>query len=188
MKTEMRFAAALAALAFSAGAFAQGSAPAAGHLYVGGGFGQAHWRPGCPSTVATCDDTNTALRAFAGYQLSPMFAAEVAFTNLGKAGGPNFEVKGHAWEASGIAAWPVVGPVSVYGRLGIYRGVAKGGGIQAGRTESNYGPTYGLGAQFDLIPNLGLRAEWQAYPGVAGSTITDSDVNVISLSAFWRFR
>jgi opacity protein-like surface antigen len=78
--------------------------------------------------------------------------------------------------------------VSIYGRLGVFRGVAKGGGVQAHTSETNYGPTYGVGLQSDVMTNLGVRAEWQAYPAVAGSRITRSDVNVISLSAFWRFR
>lgn len=181
-------AAALAALLFGTTAAAQEGAPAARHLYVGGGFGEAHWRPGCPSGVTDCDDANPSVRAFAGYQLNRIFAAEVAFANLGKATGTNAEVKGHAWEASGIAGWPVWRDVSLFGRLGIYRGVVKGGGQFAGHTETNYYATYGLGVQADFTPNLGARVEWQAFPGTGGSTIIDNDVQTIMLSALWRFR
>jgi opacity protein-like surface antigen len=192
MEVWKRVGAALAALAFSATAFAQAGGEAganrAANLYVGGGWGQAHWRPGCPGTATSCDDANQSVHVFAGYQLTPMFAAEVAFTNLGKTTGTNVEVKGKAWEASALAAWPLMGSFSVYGRLGLYRGVVKGGGQFAGKTESNYGPTYGIGGQFDATSNIGVRLEWQAFPGVGGSTITDSDVNVVKFSALWRFR
>jgi opacity protein-like surface antigen len=178
-----------AALAFSAGAFAQEAAPlAVRHLYVGGGVGQAQWRPGCPGTVADCDDTNTAVHAFAGYQLNPILAGEVAFTNYGKAAGTNAEIKGRGWEASAIAAWPVLRSTSVFGRLGAYRGVLKGGGQLAHRNESNYGFTYGIGAQTDFTPHFGARLEWQTFPGVGGSTLPDSDIKIISVSALWRFR
>ena len=169
-------------------AYAQEPAPAARHLYVGGGIGEAHWQPGCPSSVTDCDDANTTVRAFAGYQLHRLVAGEVAFTNYGKATGTNSEVKGHGWEASAVATWPVWREVSVLGRLGIYRGVVKGGGQFANHTESNYAVTYGVGVQADFTPHLGARLEWQVFPGVGGSTIMDNDVQTLTLSALWRFR
>lgn len=183
-----RIGAALAALFFCVGALAQEGAPPIGHFYAGGGAGQAHWRPGCPGTVPDCDDTNTSVHVFGGYQLNRVFAGEIAFTNYGKANGTNMEVKGRGWEASALAAWPVHGPVSVFGRLGIFRSVVKGEGVFAKDTESSYGPTYGVGVQTDLTANLGARLEWQAFSGVGGSTITRSDVNIVSVSALWRFR
>jgi opacity protein-like surface antigen len=182
-----RIVAAFAALGFSVGALAQTTAPADRHFYIGAGGGQAQWRPGCSGAVPDCDDTNVSVHVLAGYQWNKILSGEVAFTNYGKAGGTNEEVKGRGWEASGIAGWPV-GPASVYGRLGIYRGVLKGGGNLAGHTESNYGPTYGVGVQADLTSNLGARLEWQAFPGAGGSTIPDSDIKIISVSALWRFR
>jgi opacity protein-like surface antigen len=183
-----RIAAALAALIFSTAAFAQGAEPAQRHLYVGAGGGQAQWRPGCSGGVPDCDDTNVSVHVFAGYQWNSYLAGEVAFTNYGKALGTNFEVKGRGWEASALASWPVFGSVSVLGRLGIYRGVLKGGGSIANTSEENYGPTYGFGAQMDFTPKIAARLEWQAYPGAGGSTIPDSDIKIISVSALWRFR
>lgn len=188
MKKWQRVGAGLAALGFSAAAFAQASAPVERHVYAGIGGGQAVWRPGCPGTAATCDDTNASVHAFAGYQWNRRLAAEVAFTNYGKVGGPNVEVKGRGWEGSLVAGWPLVGSLSVLGRFGVYRGVLKGGGQFAGKTESNYGFTYGVGAQLELTPNLALRGEWQTFPGAGGSTITDSDIKITSVSALWRFR
>lgn len=182
-----RIGAALAALAFSAGALAQGTAPAERHFYIGGGVGQAKWRAGCTGTVSDCDDTNTSVHVLAGYQWNKILSGEIAFTNYGKATATNMEVKGRGWEASGIAAWPV-GPVSIFGRLGIYRGVLKGGGQLAGHTESNYGPTYGAGVQTDFTQHLGARLEYQVFPGAGGSTIPDSDIKIVSISALWHFR
>jgi OmpA-OmpF porin, OOP family len=183
-----RIGAALAALAFSVGALAQGTAPAERHLYIGAGGGQSQWRPGCSGSVPDCDDTNVSVHVFAGYQWNSILAGEVAFTNYGKAQGTNFEVSGRGWEASALAAWPVLGSVSVLGRLGIYRGVLKGGGSIAHTSEENYGVTYGVGAQMDFTPHLAGRLEWQAFPGAGGSTIPDSDIKIISVSALWRFR
>lgn len=183
-----RFAAALAALVFGSTVWAQASAPAERHLYVGGGAGQAQWRPGCSGGVPDCDDTNISMHVFAGYQWNSILAGEIAFTNYGKAAGSNFEVKGRGWEASALAGWPVMDLFSVIGRLGLYRGVVKGGGSIANTSEESYGVTYGVGVQKDFTRNLGARLEWQAYPGVGGSTIPDSDIKIIGISAFWRLR
>jgi OOP family OmpA-OmpF porin len=178
----------MAALAAALGAAAPAKAQtpestASNNFYAGLTFGQAHWRPGCLNG-ATCDDTNAALRVFAGFQLNRIFSVEAGFHNLGKASSPGNSVKGHAWEAVGLAAWPIAGALSVYGKLGVFRAKIEG----VPNHETNFGPTFGLGAQFELNRNLALRGEWQSYPGVGGSTLPKSDINVMSLGALWRFQ
>jgi len=187
MKYWKRVGIVLAALGFSASAAAQGSA-AAPHFYVGFGGGQAKWRPGCPGTSPDCDDINATVHVFGGYQFRRWLAGEVAFTNYGKAGSSNAEVKGRGWDATGIAGIPFGETALAYARLGIYRGVLKGGGTLAGRSEDNYGMTYGFGVQWEWLPRLGLRGEYQRFPGAGGSTIPDSDIDTVTVSALWRFR
>ena len=173
--------AALAAAALAAPLHAQDEAVS--HLYAGGSFGQAHWRPGCAGT-STCEDTDNTLRVFGGYQINRVLAAEVAYTNLGIIGDPPSRVAGHAWEAVGLAMWPLAGAISVYGKLGAFRGKAKS---NAGNQETNYGPLLGVGAELALMRNVALRAEWQHYSGVGGSTLAKSDINAWFLGALWRF-
>lgn len=187
MKQWKRAGAALAALGFSVAAAAQGSADG-GHFYVGAGGGQAKWRPGCPSNTPDCEDINPSVHVLAGYQLRRNLAAEVAFTNYGRAEGTNLEVKGRGWDASGIAGIPFGQSGLAFGRLGVYRGVLKGGGQLAGRSEDNYGMTYGFGVQWNLIPSLGLRGEYKRFAGAGGSTIPDTDIDTVTVSALWRFR
>lgn len=161
---------------------------ASNNFYAGLSLGQAHWRSGCLSTATTCDDTDRALKVFAGFQLNRILSVEAGFHNLGKATSPAASVKGHAWEAVGIAAWPIAGALSVYGKLGVFRTKVEGSGSLVPNRETNFGPTFGLGAQFEVNRNLALRGEWQSYPGVGGSTLPKSDINVVSLGALWRFR
>lgn len=177
-----------AVLAAPASAQNSGGEGIAANLYVGASLGQGHWRAGCPAGVASCDDTNTALGVFAGYQVNRILAAELGYRNLGKATGGGTSTKAHAWEAIGVAAWPLARSLSVFGKLGIYRSKAEGSGTLLGAKETNYGPTYGLGAQLDLHPNVALRAEWQAYSGIGGSTLPKSDIDVLGVAALWRFR
>jgi OOP family OmpA-OmpF porin len=175
----------LAALGLAGPAFAQESV---NHFYAGGTFGQAHWRSACLASSPTCDDDDRTLSVFGGYQVNRILAAEVAFHNLGKATGSTATVKGNAWEAVGVVAWPIVSALSAYGKLGIFRGNIKGGGALLPNKETNYGMTFGFGAQIDLSHNVALRGEWQSYPRLGGSTLPRTDVNVMSAGALWRFR
>ena len=179
----------LLALAGSLGLASAGFAQESpNHVYVGATFGQAHWRSGCLGTSPSCDDNDRALRVFGGYQVNRILSAEVGFHNLGKATGSSAAVKGNAWEALGVAAWPITGGLSAYGKLGIFRGNVEGSGALLSNKETNYGPTFGFGAQFDVSRNLALRGEWQSYPKLGGSTLPKTDINVMSAGALWRFR
>jgi opacity protein-like surface antigen len=162
------------------------SSSVASHLYVGANGGQAHWRF-CPTT-GSCDDTNGTLGVFAGYHINHIFSAEIGFRNYGEDKGPTATIKGKAWELSGLAAWPIVGALSVYGRLGLHRSVLKGDGALTGVKETTGGPTYGLGVALDASKNVTLRAEWQSYAGLGGSTMPKGDINVVTVGALWRFQ
>jgi OmpA-OmpF porin, OOP family len=177
--------AAAGSLGFASAGFAQESP---NHVYAGATFGQAHWRSGCLATSPSCDDTDRALRVFGGYQVNRMLAAEIGFHNLGKATGSTAAIKGNAWEAVAVAAWPITGGLGVYGKLGLFRGNVEGSGALLPNKETNYGPTFGIGAQLDVSRNLALRGEWQSYPKLGGSTLPKTDINVMSAGALWRFR
>lgn len=171
-----------APMALAAPAMAQMSMSS---VYAGGAIGQAEYKDGCGITPG-CDDKDTSWGLFAGYQFNRTLGAEVGYHDLGSISAPGASVDGKALELVGVAAWPIGGgPFSVYGKLGGYRGELKGLGIK----ETNTDLTYGLGAQYDLTSNLGLRAEWQRYPNMGGGDFNaDTDVDVMRVAALWRFQ
>src|SRR5258708_8751300 len=143
------------AISLAAPALAQDSTTStiASHLYIGANAGEAHWRSLCP-VAATCDDTNATLGVFAGYQINRIFSAEAAFRNYGEAKSPNASIKGRGWEITGLAAWPVVHALSVYGRLGMFRSVLKGDGAPLGPKETTTRPTFPVPLQPASTPNV----------------------------------
>ena len=173
------------AVALSAPALAQETT--ASHLYLGATVGEGHWRSMCGSSSPSCDDTNTTLSVLAGWRFSRIFSAEAAFRNYGELHTPSASIKGKGWEIDGLAAWPFLEHFSVFGKLGVKRGVVKGDGILTGAKETSYGPTYGVGVDFELTKNITLRSEWQAYPGLGGSTLPKGDLDTLSVGALWRF-
>jgi opacity protein-like surface antigen len=157
------------------------------HVYVGAGAGRSDWHPGCPSS-AGCENTDTMVRAFAGYQINGMFAAEAGFSNFGIIHDATSRIKAHAWEATGLIAWPPDTALSFYGKAGWFYSRAEGSGTLAGAKETNNGPTLGAGVQGQLTRRLDLRGELQYYwKAVGGATLPESGLTAVTVSALWRF-
>jgi len=152
-------------------------------VYAGGSLGQSSFTDAC-SGIASCDDKDSTWGLFAGYQINRTFAAELGYHDLGAASAPGATFDATAWELVGVAAWPLGAQFSVYGKLGAFYGEAKSGGDKENTTDL----TYGLGVQYDLNRNLGLRAEWQRYPNLGGDSLVETDVDALRLAALWRFQ
>lgn len=174
-------------------------------FYVGGGFGQSKAKDWCGGGgFDSCDDKDKAWKIFGGYQITRNFAAEIGYSRLGKFTAsftdPLFglltdEAKVTAWEASALAAAPLVDRLWIYGRLGVYRGTVKESTNFAGDfSHDNTNFTFGLGLSYDIMPQLAVRAEWQRYNQMGGGDVAlgagvgeKSDVDVLGVSALWRF-
>ena len=187
---------AVAVLGITAAVFAL---PAAAQMnmsafYVGATVGQSNFKDSCNGLAAgvSCDDKDTAWRILGGYQFMPNFAAELGYHNFGetKASGAGFSanVKANAWELVGVGILPVANQFGIYAKLGAHRSEAKlESNAGASVKDSGNGLTFGGGAQWNVMPALGLRAEWQRYSHLGGKT-DNGDLDVLSLGGIWRFR
>src|SRR6266851_1006842 len=145
----------------------------------------------------SCDTKDTAFRILGGYQINRNFAAELGYHDLGKvtfsAPGVNGNIKASAWELVGLGAYPLANQFSVYGKLGAYHAESKSSasisGLGSGSLkETNTDLTFGLGVQYDVSRELGVRGEWQRYKNVGGdNTGGKSDIDVLGIGAIWRF-
>ena len=145
----------------------------------------------------SCDKKDTAFRILGGYQINRNFAAELGYQDLGKvtlsAPGVSFNIKANVWELVGIGAYPFANQFSGYGKLGAYHGESKASAAVAGfgsgsLKETNTDLTFGLGVQYDVSRELGVRGEWQRYKNIGGDNVGGkSDVDVLSIGGIWRF-
>src|SRR5258708_19688358 len=117
LKAVLAIAGSSAALGFAGNAAAQSSL---GSWYLGGTLGQSKFKDGGD------DNKDTAWRILGGYQINRYFSAELGYHNLGEVSGSAGKTKGNAWELVGVGAWPLIEQLSVYGKLGVYRGELKG--------------------------------------------------------------
>lgn len=161
-----------AAMTLSAGAMAQQGMDSG--WYVGASIGQADLDI----------DKDTAWKISAGYQLNRTFSVEIGYTNLGEvsegAGAFAVEAEATAWEVIGVAKFPVANQFSIYGLVGIAMAEVEGRVLGVSFSDDSTELTFGVGAQYDVSRNLGVRAQWQRYGA-------DEDIDVISLGVVFKF-
>ena len=169
--------------------FAQASAPESG-LYLGAGVGQMKAKDACRGAGAgvSCDDKDTSYNLFVGYDFNRLFAAELGYVNFGeaKASGPGVSAtfEPTAFEAVGVAKWPVWQNVSVYGKLGAFRWDVDA----RNASETGTDLTYGVGVRYSFTRNWAAQLEWRRYNDVGDSNRTgQSDIEVVGISALFKF-
>jgi len=162
-------------------------------FYAGISAGQS--KSDCPGG-GSCDDKDTAYRVFGGYKFHPNIAVEGGYSPLGETSASfgalgSVTAEANAWDLVGVGIFPLGNNFSIFGKLGFYNAEVKLGGLASGK-KTTTDLTYGLGGQYDFNRNLGLRLELQRYsgvkaPDVLGTSGGDTDIDVVSVGALWRF-
>ena len=179
-----------------------------GNFYLGAAIGETKMKNACegaPSAIS-CDDKDNAWKFFAGYQLTPNFAVEVGYNNLGTAKATGSGSLGSvetadlsALELTALASWPLGNRFAVYGKLGVFYGEMEAGNDNAVPavfpppprrgwvSDSHTDLTFGIGASYTLTGNAAFRVEWQRFNGLGGRTAPKLNVDVVSVGALYRF-
>ena len=150
-------------------------------VYLGGDLGQSTFKDAC-NGIASCDDQDTQWGLFAGYRFHPNFSVELGYHDLGTVSAPIGGVDAKAWELDAVGHMPVTEQFSAYGKLGGYRGKFDGRGLD---NKSNDW-TWGLGVQYDVTRNVGLRGEFQQYRNFGSND--GPNVDVLRVGALYRFQ
>jgi len=162
-------------------------------FYAGISAGQSKTAD-CPGG-GSCDDKDTAYRVFGGYKFHPNIAVEGGYSPLGETSssfpGGSLKAEANAWDIVGVGSFPLGNNFSVLGKLGFYNAEIKLSGLASGK-KTTTDLTYGIGGQYDFNRNLGLRLEWNRYskvkaPDVGTVSGGDTDIDVLSVGALWRF-
>ncbi|MGH8640447.1 MAG: outer membrane beta-barrel protein [Burkholderiales bacterium] len=160
-----------------------GSAPAFSQdqaFYAGAAFGQSKFKDGC-SGVANCDDSDTSLSIFGGYQFNKHFAAEIGYTDLGKATAPGASVEATGFEFTAVGTLPLNPQFSLYGKLGFFMWDADARGPGGSFSDDGTDLTYAIGVRWNFAKNLAAQLQWQRYE------VDDLDADVIGIGILFRF-
>lgn len=185
--------------------FSLASAPALSQdtgWYAGLNVGQSKIKDFDCSGTTSCDDQDTALSIFGGYQINKNFGVELGYVDLGKAtqGGTDpilgtfslsFEATG--FELSGVGTLPISDKFSVYGKLGFFMWDldVKGSSSTLGSaslSEDGTDLTFAVGVRWNFTKNLTAQLQWQRYNDIGDDATTGkSDIDVIGAGILFRF-
>jgi OOP family OmpA-OmpF porin len=154
-----------------------GSAQAAG--YIGAAFGQSD------VDVSGYDEASS-WQLFGGVQLTPNFAVEAAYTDLGEfevSGARNTYIEVSGVEVTAVGQLPLANRVSLFGEAGFFSWDLDATlfGTDAG-SDDGTDLTYGVGLKVGLVEALNLQFEYQAYPD-----ISDGDVDTLYAGITYGF-
>lgn len=153
---------------------------------------------------SSLDSDDAGYKLQLGYQFNPYFAIEGGYVNLGKynytanvtGGTVAGDAKVDGWNLGLVGTWPVSNNWGLFARLGMIDSKVKGSitGSGAGGTASvsaeshKWRNNFGLGATWMVMPNLGVRLEYEEFYKVGDKDKTgESDIGMLSLGLSYRF-
>jgi OmpA-OmpF porin, OOP family len=152
------------------------AAPAvAADMYVGVNIGSA-------KIDASNLDSTTSFALLGGYTFNEYFAAEVGYTDFGSKDYSGFNLKSSAWSISGVGAYPFNEQFSVFAKLGVASTTTDTSGTSTSKSDL----TYGIGGQFNVNKQVGIRLGYDVYK-VADPTSSTFNENVASIGGIFKF-
>ena len=133
--------------------------------YIGLSAGRSDFGGGCGAIALRCDDRDTMGKITLGGYFSPYLGAEVAYADMGSADRAGGSTDARALQLNLIGRAPLNEQFSVIGKLGANYGRTRvsalpGTGVTTGR-ESGWGPTVGVGLQWNFTPQWSAVLEWE---------------------------
>ena len=165
------------ALALGALSFGAQAAEPTG-FYAGAGVGQSivdEW---------FADDEDTGYQVFGGYQFTPYFGLEAAYTDFGDvdATGGAGRLEADTLSLTAVGTVPFTDRFSAYAKAGFHSWDAELSAPGVGRVDDDgTDPTYGLGLQYRFNDTVALRGEYSRFE------MEDADVDLAQVQVRFDF-
>jgi OOP family OmpA-OmpF porin len=158
-------------------AISAGSAHAEG-LYAGGNLGFSHYK-GDSLFGSSTDSSDTALKLYGGYGITPNVAIETGYSRIGKFKSSLGDLRASGLFVDAVGLLPLGNGFTAMGRAGLFNGK-----LDSSFAGSDRGTSLkiGAGVQYDLASNVGVRGEWERYRFDALNTKTNADVYSVGVN------
>ena len=156
-------------------------------FYAGINLGDG--KPDINTPNGTSKDSSLVVGGVVGYKFNKYLAIESQYTGIGKVTDKqNGSAKGDAISLSGLGILPVTDNFDLYGKLGVAVTKTSVSGIASMSDATRTAVTYGVGAQYNVNQNIGVRLGWDRYnAGIGGTGNKNVDADVISVGALYNF-
>jgi OmpA-OmpF porin, OOP family len=147
-------------------------------LYAGGNLGMSHYK-GDSLFGSSTDSSDTALKLYGGYGLTPNLAIESGYSRIGKFKSSLGDLRASGLFVDAVGLLPLGNGFTALGRAGLFNGK-----LDSSFAGSDRGTSLkiGAGVQYDLASNVGVRGEWERYRFDALNTKTNADVYSVGVN------
>jgi OOP family OmpA-OmpF porin len=159
-------------------------------FYTGGNIGVGKPNINTPSGE---DKKSSAVGGIVlGYKFSKYLGVEGEYTGIGKVKDKvSGSVKGDAASIAAIGFLPLSEEFNLYGKLGIAETKTNvSSSLAPTKDASKAGVTYGLGGEYNLNKNIGIRLGWDHYSAAVKDAANRKDnfgADVMSVGAVYNF-
>lgn len=136
------------------------------------------------------DDDGFAARGYVGYDFNKYLGLEAGYTYLPKTtydlGGG--DIKNYAVDLLGKISYPVNNAFSIFAKAGAgYLNQKHENALGGSTTNDKVVPAFGVGAAYQIMPNLAIDASWLRYSGNYDSTDGVTNVDFASVGLSYKF-
>ncbi|SEA12318.1 Outer membrane protein beta-barrel domain-containing protein [Thiothrix caldifontis] len=162
------------------GATANAKAP----NYLGASMGSTTTDGFCDGFRA-CDNSDKSWKAFAGVRVNDNIVVEGGYVDFGKQTGSHtsgdISQQATAFTTAAVAGIPMNEQIEIFGKAGIARWTLEK--TDSSGTTENTGTDVlvGVGADYNLGDNMGVRAEWERFKDVGSTADHSGDIDMMSL-------
>ena len=125
------------------------------------------------------DKDSTAYGAYAGYFVTPKFALEAGYRELGDFG----SATATAASLAGLWMVPINDRLDFYFKVGVARTSVEAPAVSAWRTAA----LVGIGAQYELSRAFFSRLSWERYPKAGGNATGEGSIDFFGVGLGLRF-
>ncbi|WP_020559401.1 outer membrane beta-barrel protein [Thiofilum flexile] len=153
--------------------------------YLGASIGSATAEGFC-SSLEDCDTSSNTWKVYVGVPVQKGLLLDGAYVKFGEqqgtqSDGTTTKAKRSGYTAAGVLTLPVGDDLHVYGKGGMLWWNSQETHNNQSQEVDGKSTFYGVGADYRLNGNLGVRAEWERYSDVGSEQLSDRNIDVLSV-------
>ncbi|OQX12384.1 MAG: hypothetical protein BWK73_15135 [Thiothrix lacustris] len=152
--------------------------------YLGASIGTTTTDGFCDGLNA-CENGDKSWKGFAGVRMNDNIVLEAGYVDFGKQSGTattgNVSQQASAFTTAAVAGIPMNDHIELFGKAGIARWTLEQSDSSGTVENTGTDVLVGVGADYNLGDNMGVRAEWERFKDVGDAAAHASDIDLLSL-------